>query len=472
MAAALRVSPKTGSYEVGSTFSVNVSVDARDVAFNAVSGKLSFPSDTLEIVSVSKTLSVISLWVQEPEFSNYAGNVSFEGVVLNPGYKGSNGNIISIQFRVKKTGTASLSFISGEILANDGVGTGILSSLGTGFYTLVSKPVAINIKDFPLAPGIASTADTSANAAKAVIGSNSYPFYGWSNQTSGTFVFELEQGVTAMRLLVDDKPDSIPTVLYQPPIKEKALSDLPEGMSYLHLQLKDKNEWGEVRHYKLQIDTMTPEQVTIKEISQQYGTLKTFLFTASDTTSGIERYEISIDGSQSNILLATGAETYFSPSGLVAGIHTIEVKAFDKAGNFTLVSQQFEIIGSSWPTEDNALWSSITQNTDSFLMWLILLPLTFLIGFLIFIYLLTRVRQQEQQIALATQVAKHDAVRGIILLRTELKSEIALLEKTKEIRALTIEESKVLEGAQKSFTDTESYIEDYFHIPLEVATHT
>jgi hypothetical protein len=473
MAASLILSPRAGTYSVGSTFSTSVLVDTNGVAFNAASGRLSFPPDLLEVVSVSKASSIISLWVQEPSFSNAAGNVSFEGIVLNPGFKGSSGNIISVQFRVKKTGSANVSFTSGELLANDGIGTSILSSLGTGAYTLISRPVAPVVEDTPPTQSDDTPAESQSetkSTAKVTVASPSHPVDGWSNQTTGTFTFAFGEEVVAMRLLVDDVPDSIPVVVYEPPIKEKSLSDLAEGTSYLHIQMKDSSGWGEVKHYKLQIDTVKPEQLSVQKIVPQNDADITFALTSSDLVSGIDRYEISIDGKETIVVPATGTETFFSPRGLVAGIHTMHVKVFDKAGNVTESTQQFEIAAKQDRTETSAVWGRIVQNSNVFLIGLILLPLTLLVGGLLFLYLLTRARQQEQHILLATQAAKHDAVRAIILLRTELETEVALLERTEKKRALTKEESKILKSAKKSFSETESYIQEYFSETTDSAT--
>ena len=111
---------------VGQTTTVNVFVST-DQAMNAASGIVSFPSATLEVVSVSKTNSIATLWIQDPSFSNIAGTVSFEGVVLNPGFTGASGRFITITFRGKSEGTAPLSFLSGSVLANDGQGTELLT---------------------------------------------------------------------------------------------------------------------------------------------------------------------------------------------------------------------------------------------------------------------------------------------------------------------------------------------------------
>lgn len=138
-AAALSFFPSSDSYGVGDTFSVNVYVESTDQAMNAASGVVSFPTDSLEVVSLSKTGSIFSLWIDEPFFSNSAGAIGFEGIVLNPGFTGASGKIITITFRAKSEGQASLSFSSGSVLANDGLGTSILNNLRAAVITIGSE---------------------------------------------------------------------------------------------------------------------------------------------------------------------------------------------------------------------------------------------------------------------------------------------------------------------------------------------
>lgn len=127
-AASMYFSPSAGSYEVGKTFSVNVYVSSADQAMNAASSIISFPADKLEVISLSKTDSIFTLWAQEPSFSNSAGTINFEGIMFNPGFKGLIGKLLTINFRVKASGSVLLSFLSGSVLANDGQGTNILTS--------------------------------------------------------------------------------------------------------------------------------------------------------------------------------------------------------------------------------------------------------------------------------------------------------------------------------------------------------
>lgn len=135
-AATLFLSPSSYSSEVGNTFSVNVHVGSADQSMNAASGIITFPAQNLEVVSVSKSGSIFTLWPEEPTFSNTSGQVKFEGVVFNPGFTGSSGKILSITFKTKKAGSANLNITSAAVLANDGTGTDILTSTRGASATL------------------------------------------------------------------------------------------------------------------------------------------------------------------------------------------------------------------------------------------------------------------------------------------------------------------------------------------------
>ena len=141
-AASLSFFPSIGEYAVGSVIPVSVYVSSSDKILNAASGVISFPTDKLEVVSVSKQKSIITFWVQGPAFLNTKGRLSFEGIVFNPGFRGERGEIVTINFRVKAEGRATLTFVAGSALANDGLGTNILSSMGKATYDFVA-PIPI-----------------------------------------------------------------------------------------------------------------------------------------------------------------------------------------------------------------------------------------------------------------------------------------------------------------------------------------
>ena len=153
-AAGLYFSPSQGTFYKNENFSVAVMVNAGQ-AINAIQGVLSFPTEYFEAVSVkSNSNSIIDLWVNKPSFSNAGsyGNVQFEGVVLNPGFVGPSGRVMEVVFRVKKEGLAGLDFSDSAILANDGLGTNVLTSNSRANFSLLparfapETPASENLK--------------------------------------------------------------------------------------------------------------------------------------------------------------------------------------------------------------------------------------------------------------------------------------------------------------------------------------
>jgi len=131
--------PSKGTFYKNENFSVGIYVNS-EKNINAVQGIVFFPTEYFEAVSVkSNSNSIIDLWVRKPSFSNAGpyGNIQFEGVVLNPGFTGVEGRIMEIVFRIKNEGLAELNFSESAILANDGLGTNVLTSNGKAAFSFL-----------------------------------------------------------------------------------------------------------------------------------------------------------------------------------------------------------------------------------------------------------------------------------------------------------------------------------------------
>ena len=148
-AATLHFSPSSGAYHVGDSFQVGVYVNTPDQAMNACQASINFPADKLSVISVSTKYSIFSLLVQNPTFSNGSGSTDFAGVVLNPGYTGNNGKLVTINFQALAEGKADVTFGSAQVLANDGSGSSILSSYGSASFDIIQaaeKKIATTTK--------------------------------------------------------------------------------------------------------------------------------------------------------------------------------------------------------------------------------------------------------------------------------------------------------------------------------------
>lgn len=120
---------------VGERLTVEVRVRSGMQSINAVSGFLSLPESLVRVVSISKDKSIIDLWTREPVKER--NGISFEGIILNPGFQGGGGTIFQVTLEARKTGTVALSLSQGAVLANDGRGTNILGTLGSTAFQIV-----------------------------------------------------------------------------------------------------------------------------------------------------------------------------------------------------------------------------------------------------------------------------------------------------------------------------------------------
>lgn len=139
-AATLSILPSSTNVSVGNILTVKVFVDTVGQSVNNAEATIQFPTDMLDVISITKSSSIFSLWVEEPSFSNNTGVISFNGGVPDPGFTGQSGYIVSITFKAQKQGTASILFTDGAVRANDGLGTDILTGKN-GSVIQITTPV-------------------------------------------------------------------------------------------------------------------------------------------------------------------------------------------------------------------------------------------------------------------------------------------------------------------------------------------
>ncbi|MBP6884016.1 MAG: hypothetical protein KBC06_02185 [Candidatus Pacebacteria bacterium] len=148
-AATLSIAPSSSTVTNGNIVTVKVVVNTVGKYINNGEATIAFPTDLLDVVSITKSSSIFTLWVEEPTFSNNTGKIVFNGGVANPGFNGTNGTIASITFKTKKPGTASLIFTDGAVRENDGLGTDILTAKNSSSI-VISSPAVVEPKVVPV----------------------------------------------------------------------------------------------------------------------------------------------------------------------------------------------------------------------------------------------------------------------------------------------------------------------------------
>ena len=342
-AATLSVSPATGVYTAGQAFTVRVLVNTTGASINAADGTLSFNPNELSVVSVAKG-SIFNLWTAEPSFSNTAGSITFSGGTPT-GYKGGAGTVLSITFRAKAAGQPKVTFTRGSVLAADGLGTNVLTSMSSGSFTIAAAGVT------PEPETIEYIAPANTPAAPQVSSKTHSDPMGWYTSNVAELTWSVPSGVTAVRTLLDGNSGTIPTKVYDSPINNITLEDLEQGVQYFHIQFKNADGWGRVTHYRLAVDSENPTNfdISLVEGTDLSNPIQTLVLTTEDATSKVQRFNIQIDGAEPyEFIDESGSSTVTLPS-LEPGHHTIVIEAFDQAGNSIIDSFSFSILSFDKP---------------------------------------------------------------------------------------------------------------------------
>jgi hypothetical protein len=329
-AANLGISPSSVTSKVGKTFTVDLVVNNNTDAINAVAALITYPKDALSITSVSKTGSFMSLWAEEPIYSNENGTLKLEGVALNPGFSKATGKVISVTFKALQEGNVSIVVKSGQVLANDGNATDVLKTTGSAlvYITDESSP-AVAVKE-TVVPVI--TSPTHPDSAL------------WYARRDATFEWKLPSGVTAVRTVYSDKETSVPSKVYDPPVDNRSFTADADGVMYMAVQFRNASGWGAVTRYKFQIDSQAPESLKASFPDGSVTTNQTpaVLVLAEDLLSGLRAVTMSIDNGQPIEFPIDSSNLYRLPKQN-SGNHTVVINAVDNAGNVSTVSLDYTI---------------------------------------------------------------------------------------------------------------------------------
>ncbi|MEI6420546.1 MAG: hypothetical protein WCO30_02825, partial [bacterium] len=296
---------------------------------NNSEGIVRFPTDLLEVVSVSKSSSIFPMWVEEPRFSNLEGSITFSGGLPNPGFNGSNGEIISFVLRAKTAGTASLIFSDAAVRANDGLGTDILSAKGTASFKISPATAVLSEVTTPVISPVTKTVTGEALTVKSITNPDQTI---WYRNSDPVFSWNSVSGMSAIQTSYGPRSDSIPNVYYAKPILKKVVENVPDGAYYFNVRYKLNNVWSKTAHFAFKIDTTAPDNISGNSTVEDDGRVAVIL-KASDVSSGVDRFVVMEGNSTVTIPAIEGKGIYFPTPGLSSEKKDIMVTAYDKAGN-------------------------------------------------------------------------------------------------------------------------------------------
>lgn len=464
-AADVLITPSTGSYSTGQTFTATIQANPAGDSINAVEASLTFNPSTLSVVSVSKTGSAFSLWTTEPAFSNTAGTIEFGGGSPTPFSVQST--LLTVTFRALAEGTAAVSFETASALAADGQGTDVLENSIGANYTIAAgttpqpqtptetpseqpttpedNDAAIAFGDPPRAPEVGSQAFLDPEL--------------WYRTTEGIFTWELPFDVNAVAVEVATSSDNEPTNIIDPPVEEFVVNseNLTEGVQYLSVQFQNQVGWGAVTNRKIQIDTRPPMPF---RIDVQAGSSPTsfpmLVFEAEDETSGIDYYEMTIAENEPVQITPDEARLGYLLKELVDGTYTVRVVAHDRAGNTTEASTPVLITAGWTPPstqeEGSSIWALFTGTN----ILIVLLVVTVLLQFGYILLQRKKHSAEDEKLRKEAREIQDQMEKIFSALRDEIYDQINNI--TKRPR-LSKKEKEAVEGLNQALEVSETLIE-------------
>ncbi len=452
-AASLSVSPKTAEYKVGSTFKLSIYASSPDQALNTVAGSLTFPPTLLEVTSLSKEGSVFGLWIREPSFSNTAGNVAFESVVLNPGYIGNGGKVLTVNFKVKAAGTAALGISGASILANDGLGTNILTGVSGASLSLIAADATP--PPAPTDPNAGSkvdqpvVVDPKAPAPAAITSSTHADSNAWYQSTSATFSWNLPADATGVSYLVDEQPTTNPKELSLGLVRSASVDNITDGVHYFHLRISNKAGWSATSHFRFQVDTTPPTSSASLEppvfidypTTLKVGDLLKITGNSYPNTK-VTLYVQDPDGNVTDDYVKTDAQGDFTmvwSKGLAHGAYRYWAITQQSDGAKSPETDRVTVV-----VTDMQLAQATIFGLNALLLLMIMLGMILLL--LVIIWYLNHHFRHYHQAAEARSTSVKPAVdnRTIRQWQEHMKEELTTLERAKAKRPLTKEEEQVL----------------------------
>ena len=358
--AQLYLSPSSGSFLVGSTFSVSVFINTEGNEINVVQTELKFPPNILQVTSPTAGTSLITEWITPPSYSNEKGIISFQGGIPG-GINTSAGLVSSITFRAVTSGTAKIEFTeSSKVLLNDAKGTNILTSTINAKYQILIPP--------PEGPEVFSPTHPNSSV--------------WYSDSSPAFSWEKETGVTDFSWSFDQNPSKRPDGISEGNQGQVSFPNVSDGIWYFHLRQKKQGVWGQTSHVQIRVDTNAPKE--FKPEVKSYNRLVSYqalvYFEADDDYSGIDHYEVGlIDLSvpePARVFLTEEISPYKVPFKK-PGKYNVIIKAVDKAGNIREEEVRFRLMT---PLITHIEGSGLEIRGTLFPWWLVLILTFVLLG--------------------------------------------------------------------------------------------
>jgi len=325
--ASLYLSPSSGSFLAGSTFSVSIFLDTGGNEINVVFAELKFPPEILQVTSPAAGSSFFAEWLTPPNYSNERGIISFRGGVPG-GITTSAGLVSSITFRTVASGKAKVEFTEGSrVLLHTDKGTDILVTTINGEYHILVPP--------PEGPRVFSPTHPNPDI--------------WYSDSTPSFSWEKEGGVTDFSWSFDQNPQGRPDGVSEGEATLISFPEVADGIWYFHIRQKKEGIWGKTSHVQIRIDITPPKDFIprVETYTRLIGYQTMVYFETTDDFSGVDHYEVSLIDLSAREPSRSFFTEEISPYRVPfkkAGKYNAIIKAVDRAGNTRESEARFRLV--------------------------------------------------------------------------------------------------------------------------------
>ncbi len=191
------------------------------------------------------------------------------------------------------------------------------------------------IRDIQIVFAMESDGNENNAAAPVEISSPTNPDQNkWYGNQSAIFSWKSSAEITGVSIEFDNNLSTLPDFVSEGVFSSKSYERIGNGMWYFHIRIQNKSGWGNVSHFKIQIDRNAPDDFNIEVNSGGDPTSPkpSLYFEAKDDLSGISHYGIKVDNEDVSLAAPEEINPFIMPL-LPAGPHKIAIIAVDKAGN-------------------------------------------------------------------------------------------------------------------------------------------
>lgn len=266
-----------GLIRTGDVVPVQVTLDSAGQSVNAADIRITYPTTVLEVDRIVREQAIFTLWPEQPSWDNAHGQLKILGGRPN-GIISAGGSVATIYFRVQQSGVWHLMVdpVTSAVYLNDGQGIK---------QVVTSQPAELTAAD-QLLSGIFLTSTSHPEPDQWYRQSTVLVSWIPAVKTLYSFRFGQDSAVEA-----DTEVD--------PTTGQQTYSELEDGEYYFSIRSRSETgtDWSSVTQRRFLIDTVAPEPFTIYQpASRTVNEQRLLVWDASDQTSGVDYYLLSIDG--------------------------------------------------------------------------------------------------------------------------------------------------------------------------------